>query len=126
MNRDTFAAWLDQLGRVWETRDPQAVGALFSADALYQETPFDEPMRGRSAIVEYWSDVPKTQDHIRFSYEILAIGEETGVAHWWASFVRLPAEARVKLDGICAVALDAEGRCTSFREWWHRQEQAAG
>jgi hypothetical protein len=22
-------------------------------------------------------------------------------------------------DGVCLVELDAQGRCTVFREWWH-------
>lgn len=122
MNHDTFKSWLDAYGRAWETRDPQAAADLFTEDATYQETPFAEPMRGRSAILAYWSHVPRTQDHIRFGYEILAVTNDVGVAHWWASFVRIPSQVQVKLDGIFVVSLDAENRCKEFREWWHRQE----
>ena len=117
--------WLGAYKRAWEDRDPVAAADLFTADATYRETPFDEPSRGRDGIFEYWSDVPRTQRGISFSYEILATTENGGVAHWRASFLRLPADDPVELDGIFLVKLDADGRCTEFREWWHKQEEKA-
>jgi hypothetical protein len=123
MNHDAFKSWLDALGRAWERRDPQAAADLFTKDVTYQETPFDEPLRGRPAILEYWSDVPRSQDQIRFGCDILAVTENLGIARWWASFVRIPSKTQVKLDGIFVVSLDAENRCKEFREWWHRQEK---
>jgi hypothetical protein len=122
MNHDTFKSWLDAYGRAWEARDPHAATDLFTEDATYQETPFAEPMHGRSAIFQYWSHVPHTQDRIKFGFEILAVTESIGVARWWVSFVRVPSQTQVKLDGIFVVALDAENRCPEFREWWHKQE----
>jgi hypothetical protein len=121
MDPETFSSWLDAYGRAWETGDPQAAADLFAEDAAYYETPFDEPMRGREEIAEYWSGVPRSQDDVRFSYEILAASE--GIAHWSADFVRVPARVPVRLDGILLAKLDAEGRCTEFREWWHRREE---
>jgi hypothetical protein len=123
MDRETFEGWLDVYGRAWETRDQAAAAELFTQDAAYHETPFDKPMRGREEISNYWSDVPRFQDEIRFSYEILAASEKEGVAHWNADFLRLPARTPVRLDGILLAKLDADGRCTEFREWWHRQEE---
>jgi hypothetical protein len=120
VERETFEGWLDAYGRAWETRDPAAAAELFTEDAVYHETPFDEPMRGRAEISDYWSDVTRSQDDVRFSYEILAASE--GVARWRADFLRLPARTPVRLDGILLARLDAEGRCTEFREWWHHRE----
>ena len=117
--------WLGAYKRAWEDRDPVAAADLFAADAAYHETPFDEPSRGRNGIFEYWSDVPRTQRGICFSYEILATTENGGVAHWRASFLGLPADNPVELDGIFLVKLDADGRCTEYREWWHKQEEKA-
>jgi ketosteroid isomerase-like protein len=123
MDREIFEAWLGAYGLAWERGDPQAAAGLFAEDASYHETPFDEPMRGRAQIAEYWSEVPRSQDDIRFSYEILATSEREGVAHWNADFLRLPARTPVTLDGILLARLDADGRCTEFREWWHRREE---
>ena len=123
MDYESFKAWFEQLGRAWEMRDPEAAAALFTEDASYQEDPFEEPMHGRPAILEYWSDVPESQEQISFHSEILGVTSDKGFAHWWVSFVRIPSGNRVKLDGICVISLNAENRCYALREWWHRQEQ---
>jgi hypothetical protein len=48
------AAWLDGYSHAWGTYDPEEIGALFSADAVYWYDPFTEPLRGREAIVADW------------------------------------------------------------------------
>jgi hypothetical protein len=53
MDLHSLKSWLDSYGRAWETKNPEAAGVLFTEDASYQESPYDEPMGGRSAIVEY-------------------------------------------------------------------------
>ncbi len=125
MNCETFESWLDAYGRAWETQDQQAAADLFTDDATYQETPFDEPVRGPLAIAEYWSAAVRSQDQVRFGFEILATTQDMGIARWWASFVSIPSKMQVKLDGIFVVSLDAKNRCKTFREWWHAQEVGA-
>jgi len=122
MDRESFEGWLDAYGRAWQSRDPEAAARLFTYYATYHETPFDEPIRGHEGILEYWSEVPRSQEDIRFSCEILAVTAETGIAHWKSAFTRLPSNAPVELDGIFLVKLDGDGLCTEFREWWHRRE----
>jgi len=117
-----FESWLNEYGRAWETGNPTLAVQLFSADALYHEVPFDEPMLGQEAIRKYWEEGADTQTDIHFAYTILAITEETGIAHWKASFTRLPSRNHVKLDGILTAQLNERGECMAFREWWHRQE----
>jgi uncharacterized protein (TIGR02246 family) len=117
-----FESWLDAYGRAWASRDPQAAARLFTEDGTYQVTPFLEPMRGRKAIFEYWSQVAQTEEDIRFGYEILALTPEKSIARWWASFVRVPPGVRTKLDGIFLISLDSERRCKSLQEWWHKQQ----
>ncbi len=123
MNRDQFKSWLDAYGRAWETRSSEAVGELFTEDATYQETPFVEPLPGRQAIRDYWTQkVQRSQEQARFGYEILAGMESTCIAHWWAFFVRVPTKSKVKLDGIFVLTFDADNLCQTLREWWVRQE----
>lgn len=124
LNYQSFLLWLEAYKKAWETRDPKAAGKLFTEDATYRETPFDNLMRGRTAIIEYWSDVPKSQENIHFRYEILAVTEKRGCARWWASFVRIPSKIKVIYDGIFVVEMNQSDECTKFEEWWHRQETA--
>ena len=122
MTSHEFQSWLDAYGRAWETRDANAAAGLFTDNAAYYETPFVEPLRGRAEIHAYWSHVAQTQEHIRFKSEILACTTQQGIAHWWASFARVPEGTHVKLDGIFLVSLNADGRCETLREWWQRKQ----
>lgn len=125
MDATSFDAWVSALGRAWETRDARAAAALFTEDASYQEDAFGEPMRGRDAILAYWSEVPTTQENIEFGYEVIIFSGDVGIAHWWASFRRIPSGAPVKLDGVFAATMGAQNRCRVFREWWQKQEDGA-
>jgi len=120
MTSNAFASWLDAYRRAWESRDPQAAADLFAEDGTYQVTPFVEPMRGRQAILEYWTHVAQTEQDIQFGYEVLSVTQEQGIARWWASFVRVPPGAQTRLDGIFLLSLYENGRCHSLREWWHK------
>ncbi|HEY6264272.1 MAG TPA: nuclear transport factor 2 family protein [Candidatus Acidoferrum sp.] len=122
-NGAAFKAWLDAYGQAWENRNPEAATALFTEDGTYQVTPFLEPVRGRKAIFEYWSEVARTEENIRFGYEILVAKAELNIARWSASFVIIPQGLQTQLDGIFLISLDEEGRCRSLREWWHKQQK---
>jgi SnoaL-like domain len=122
MTANAFVSWLDSYGQAWESRDPQAAANLFAEEGTYQVTPFVEPMRGRPAILAYWTHVAKTEQNIHFGYEILAVTPDHGIARWWASFVIVPPGLQTKLDGIFLISLDENGRCVSLREWWHKQQ----
>ena len=119
-------SWLDAYGQAWEARDPKAAGMLFTEDAIYQETPFDEPMHGRSVIVEYWSHVPRTQEDIHFNHKIIAVTKDGAIAHWWASFTRITSNSKVRLDGIFLLSFGENSQCKSLREWWVREERSQG
>jgi len=122
MNETSFQQWLEAYGRAWESRDPQAAAELYPGDATYQVTPFLEPLRGPQAILGYWTEVARTEENISFGYEILPVTEQYGIARWHASFVRTPPGLPTKLDGIFVITLNAGGKCTSLREWWHKQQ----
>jgi hypothetical protein len=123
MEPAAFKSWLEAYGRAWQDRNAQAAADLFAQDGTYQITPFVEPMRGRPAILEYWSNVVRTQQDIRFGYEILAVTQDIGIARWWASFLIVPQRLQTKLDGIFLITLSADGRCRSLREWWHKEQK---
>ena len=124
MDRAAFQSWLAAYGRAWQERNPQAAAELYAENATYQLTPFAEPMRGRAAILEYWSNVARTQENVQFESEILAVTAELGIARWWASFVIVPQRLHTRLDGIFFICLDARQRCTSLREWWHKDQHS--
>lgn len=122
LTREAFAAWLEKYGKAWIARDAQEAADLYTEDGTYQVTPFVEPMRGRTAILEYWTKVAQTEENIEFGYEVLAVTPAQGMARWWACFVIVPPGLKTKLDGIFVIALDERGKCSRLREWWHKQQ----
>jgi uncharacterized protein (TIGR02246 family) len=122
MEQKVLEHWLTSYGRAWTSRDPEAAASLYTDDATYQVTPFDEPLRGRAAIYEYWVGVARSEERIQFDYEVVAVTAELGVARWWASFLRVPAGLETKLDGVFLITLNSRAQCRSLREWWHKRQ----
>jgi hypothetical protein len=120
---DEFKKWMDRYGVASEASDPGLAAALFAEDAVYQETPFDDPLRGREAIYQYWSKASQAIQESRFSYQILVVEENWGLAQWQGQLTLRGSGKQILLDGVFLVEFDDSGLCSRFREWWHRQEQ---
>jgi hypothetical protein len=111
--------WLTSYGNAWKTRDPDLATTIFAPDATYHEMPFDAPKAGRAGIREYWAGVTADQRDVQFESTVVAVNGNTGVAHWSAKFKLASNGAAVALDGVFVLEFDANGLCTSLREWWH-------
>lgn len=123
MTNEDFQHWLARYGRAWVAGDPDAVVQLFSLEAAYYETPFDEPMIGTEAIHRYWTEGAKNaQSDVTFEATAVTISQRTGFALWRATFRRVPSQVFVELDGVLSAQFDGAMRCSEFREWWHRKE----
>ena len=118
--------WLDEYGRAWVDGDPDRAVALFSDTATYRETPFDDPVKGRHAIREYWrKNAADAQEDVEFASQVWAVTNDTAIAGWQARFTRKASGARVELDGTFRLVFSGEPgalQCTVLEEWWHRRE----
>jgi len=119
---EELSSWLDAYRQAWEGRDPDAAAMLFTEEGTYQWGPFEEPLRGRAAIRDRWASAVAAQVEVTFGHEPLAVGDGRGLARWWVSFAVPVACQRIRLEGIFQVALDADGLCYEFREWWNAEE----
>jgi hypothetical protein len=120
---ERFESWLDRYAAAWRLGDSELVAELFAPTARYRDSPFAEPFEGRDAIRDYWAQGARhSRRDVEYETQVLAVGEEAGIAHWRAEFTSEPLEHRVQLDGVLAATLDEKGLCTDFREWWHRRE----
>lgn len=121
MNTDDLRSWLNAYGSAWEARSAERAAQLFSEEALYFETPYAEPFRGRAGIESYWSRVTEDQRDVHFESEALGFVGTSGVAKWSARFKLAANGATVELNGVFLLAFDGDGLCTELREWWHAQ-----
>lgn len=119
LTRAEVAAWLDGYEEAWETLDADKAAALFTEDATYQDNPYADPYQGRGGIHDYWSTVTSDQQDVDFSYEVLAVSGDTGIAHWHSELTQKSSGSLVVLDGIFVLEFGPDGLCKALREWWH-------
>jgi hypothetical protein len=118
MNYQSFDHWLRKIREAWVDKKPEILGEICTEDVEYHESPFGEPLRGKKSVIKEWESVPLTQKDIRFDYDIIHVDESIGIAHWTATFTRIPSNLTDTLDGVFVVQLNDQGLCTLFRMWW--------
>ena len=123
LTEEYFSDWVDSYGQAWIDGDADAIAELYAQDAEYYETPYEDHFLGLEAIRKYWTQgAGISQKDVKFSYNVLAVMENSGLAQFWASFLRIPSGNFVELDGIILAEFNEGGKCHIFREWWHRRE----
>ncbi len=124
IDREGLQRWLDKYVLAWRSNEEEPIRELFTEDATYRETPFEEVIEGREAIRRYWQEIPDTQRDISFGWEI--VGTDPVVVRWRASYLRLRDRARITLDGVFLLEFaESSGLCRTLREWWHLHEVPA-
>ncbi|HEX5590041.1 MAG TPA: nuclear transport factor 2 family protein [Candidatus Limnocylindrales bacterium] len=126
MTPDDVQRWLDRYVAAWKSYDAAEIGELFSADAEYRYHPWDEPVRGRDAIVTAWiapdgdastRDEPGTYDA---AYRPWAIDGDrvvaVGTSDYFTDATRATREQRY--HNVYLLEFGADGRCRSFTEWF--------
>lgn len=125
LTRDQVSAWLKGYEEAWETLDADKAAALFTEDATYREDPYADPHQSRQGIHEYWTTVTSDQQNVDFTYEVLSVSGNTGIAHWHSEFTQKSSGSGIVLDGIFVLEFTPDGLCQSLKEWWHIQVNSA-
>lgn len=116
----TLQEWLEGFGRAWRERDGDVVAALFTQDAVYRSSPFEEPAVGRAAIRDFWRQATAAHEDVDVRFgEPVAAGRRV-VVEWWATL--RDGGRRVTLPGSLVLSFAADGRCEEVREYWHVEE----
>jgi hypothetical protein len=115
------AAWLDRYSQAWGTYDPEEIGALFSADAVYFSDPFTEPLRGREAIVADWLEDRDEPGTYEGSYRPVLVAGDQAVARGYSRYFNTNGTVRDEFDNLFLLRFDGDGHCAEFREWYMRK-----
>ncbi len=120
MNRESLQEWLEKYVEAWRTYDPEKIGNLFSENALYLYSPFDEqnPLRGREAIVAAWLKEPDPDGSWEAHYAPVAVEGNVGVAQGRTRYFGPDGSVKREFDNIFVLHFDDAGRCERFTEWF--------
>jgi ketosteroid isomerase-like protein len=130
MEKADVSRWLDDYVQAWKTYDRDAIGALFSDDVSYRYHPYDEPVRGRDAVVSSWlgesevdgasaRDDPGTYDA---AYVPVAVDGDVAVATGRSTYYAgSDGPVRDSYDNCFVMRFDSDGRCSEFTEWYMKR-----
>jgi SnoaL-like domain len=120
MDRETLQAWLDKYVEAWRSYEPAQIRDLFSEDALYFYSPWDEDsaLRGREAIVADWLREPDARGSWEAHYEPVAVEGNVCVAQGRTRYLTPDGSVTRQFANIFVLRFDEEGRCTRFTEWF--------
>lgn len=121
-------SWLESYYDAWRRADPEAASGLFTADAIYSESPYEpawpggKRMKGRGQIAEYWHHV--TIELSRFidgGFDLWAVEGDKAFARWWADADIREEGYWVDAEGILRLTyadrLDGQLLCSELLEW---------
>lgn len=111
--------WFKGYEEAWVTLDPDKVIELFTEDAIYRDNPYEDPHLGREGIHKYWSKVTSDQKDVDFTFDVLAVTNNTGIAYWHSEFTLRSSNAAITLDGMFVLEFNGDGLCKNLKEWWH-------
>jgi ketosteroid isomerase-like protein len=125
MTAADVSQWLDRYVEAWQSYDRENIGELFSESAEYRFYPYEEPRRGREAIVEGWFEGKDEPGTFEAEYHPVAIDGQTAVATGRSSY-RDEAGGEIKriYYNCFVMRFDDDGLCAEFTEWFMQQPDA--
>ena len=121
MDRETLQSWLDRYVEAWGSYDAEQIGGLFSDDAEYRYHPWDEPIRGRDAIVASWLEDRDEAGSWRASYAPFAVDGNDAVATGTSTYLKADGSVDRTYHNAYVMRFSDDGRCRSFTEWFIRE-----
>jgi ketosteroid isomerase-like protein len=126
MVRDDVDRWLAAYVAAWKSYDRDEIAALFSVDVTYRYHPYDDPLRGREAVVASWLGEDDDEDSARdpegtydATYATAAVDGDVAVATGSSVYRSTPGGPIDRtFDNCFVMRFDAAGRCREFTEWF--------
>ena len=116
---ESVTKWLQDYVAAWKSYDTEAIGARFSENATYRYNPFDEPLRGREAIIASWLEDRDTPNTYIAEYKPIAINGDTAVSQGRSLYFEADGKTLDKqYDNIFMMRFDDAGHCAEFCEWY--------
>jgi ketosteroid isomerase-like protein len=117
--------WLAAYEAACRIPGTQGLAGMFTEDAVYRQSPYQEPVVGLAAISRMWDDERDGPDEVfTLATDILAVDGPIAVVR---AEVRYGDPLRQEYRDLWIMQLGDDGRCRWFEEWpyWPGQPGAA-
>ena len=112
MDRADVMRWVERYERTWRDEDLDAVGDLFTDDAPYRPSPYEDSLVGLDAIRDMWID----EDGEAFTMTAQPVAVEGDVAVVRVE-VRYGDPVRQEYRDLWVLRFAPDGRVEDFEEW---------
>lgn len=112
MQRDDVMRWVSEYERAWRAEDVTAVAGLFTEDAQYRTSPYEQAVVGHAGIEGYWLDDQGAE--FTMTARPLAVDGLDAVVRVEVQYTKpRPQEYR----DLWVLRFAADGRVADFEEW---------
>lgn len=125
LTETAFRNWLQSFGQAWSALDRDRIVELFSEDVSFYWSPFEAPSEGLTALLAAMQERLSRQKDPVLDFDIIAISDDAGWAHWTASFTRDGTDDPVRMDGVLKATFRGS-ECSEYRQWQHVLEPGQG
>ncbi|HEY5708341.1 MAG TPA: nuclear transport factor 2 family protein [Solirubrobacterales bacterium] len=125
MAHASIEEWVEGYEWAWRAAGTESLRELFTEDATYRMSPYEEPAAGIVAIAELWERERKGPDEpFEMRHAIVAVEGDTAVVR---VEVQYGGPERLQYRDLWVVRFATDGRCREFEEWpfWPGQKVAA-
>lgn len=122
IGRDKAEAWVLAYEQAWRTAGIKGLRDLFTDDASYRMSPYEEPALGLGRIGALWERERQGPDEeFELTHEIVAVEADTAVVR---VEVQYGPPDRLRYRDLWIVRFATDGRCREFEEWpfWPGQQ----
>jgi ketosteroid isomerase-like protein len=114
-DRSAVNRWLAAYEAAWRTPGTDGLARLFTDDAIYMQSPYEQPITGLAAIEVMWDDEREGPDEVfTLVTDILAVDGPTAVVRAEVRYGKPPEQ---EYRDLWVIRLATDGRCTWFEEW---------
>jgi len=111
-DRTAVHRWVARYEVAWRTAGTDGLTELFTADASYLHSPYEEPVVGLHAIAKMWDDDREGPEEVfTLSKEIVAVEGDTAVVR---AHVQYGGPKRQEYRDLWLIRFDPDGRCAWF------------
>jgi ketosteroid isomerase-like protein len=122
IGRERTAAWVAAYEQAWRAAGVEGLRDLFTEDASYRMSPYEESAVGLTRIGELWERERQGYDEaFEITHEIVAVEGDAAVIRVEVRYG--PPDGHQYRD-LWIVRFAADGRCRKFEEWpfWPEQK----
>jgi ketosteroid isomerase-like protein len=125
-DRSAVSRWLAGYEAAWRAPGTEGLAGLFTGDATYLQSPYEQPVTGLASIRRMWEAEREGPGEVfTLATEIVAVDSPTAVVR---AEVRYGDPPRQEYRDLWVIRFAGDGRCIWFEEWpyWPGRSYATG